>query len=160
MRKAERAQSRIQRCEQHVGRLHIGAGQAIEQRRLAGIGVADQRYYAIRDALAPGAMQSARRLHLLDFVLKPGNALADEAAVGLDLGFAGTAHESKATALALEMGPRPHQTAALIIEVRQFDLQRTLLGLGAAAEYLEYQPGAVENLRVPGFLKVALLYRR
>ena len=69
MRQGQRAQGRIERREQHVGGLHVGAGQAVEQRRLAGVGVADQRDHAIRHALPAGAMQPPRRLHLLQFVL-------------------------------------------------------------------------------------------
>ena len=44
--------------------------------------------------------------------------------------------------------------------MRQFDLQRAFLGLGAAAEDFEDQPGAVEHLGVPGLLEIALLDRR
>ena len=105
-------------------------------------------------------MQPPRRLDFLDFVLKARDALADQAAVGLDLGFAGPTHEAEAAALALQMGPRPHQAAALIIQMRQFDLQRAFLGLGAAAEDFQDQAGAVENLGVPGLLEIALLDRR
>jgi hypothetical protein len=105
-------------------------------------------------------MQPPRRLHFLEFVLQPRDAIADQAAVGFDLGLAGAAHESESAALALQMGPRPHQPAALIIEMRQFDLQRTFLGLGAAAEDFQNQPGAVENLGVPRLLEIALLDRR
>ena len=160
MRQTERAQRRIERRKQHVGGLHVGAGQAVEQRRLSGIGVADQRHHAVRHPLPAGAMQPPRRLDLLDFVLKARDALADQAAIGFDLGFAGTAHEPETAALALQMGPRPHQAAALIIQMRQFDLQRAFLGLGAAAEDFEDQPGAVEDLGVPGLLEIALLDRR
>ncbi len=77
----------------------------LNKRRFAGIGVADQRDDAVRHALAAGAVQPARRLHLLQFVFQPRDAVADQAAVGLDLGLAGTAHETKAAALALQMGP-------------------------------------------------------
>ena len=69
MRQIERAQRRIERCKQLVGGLHIGPGQAVEQRRLSGIGVTDQRHHAIRHPLPACAMQPPRRLHLLDFVL-------------------------------------------------------------------------------------------
>jgi len=44
--------------------------------------------------------------------------------------------------------------------MRKFDLQRAFLGLGAAAEDFEDQPGAIENLGVPGLLEIALLDRR
>ena len=140
--------------------MHVGAGQAIEQRRFAGIGVADQRDDAIRHPLPAGAVQAPRRLHFFDIALEPRDALADQAAVGLDLGFAGAAHESEAAALALQMGPGSHQAAALIIQMRELDLQRAFLGLGAAAEDFQNQPGAVENLGVPGLLQIALLDRR
>src|SRR5665213_2235859 len=42
----------------------------------------------------------------------------------------------------------------------KLNLQRAFLGLGAATEDFEDQPGAVEDLSIPGFLEVALLDRR
>jgi len=50
-------------------------------------------------------MQPPGRLNLFQFILKPADAITDQAAVGLDLGFAGAAHEPKTAALALEVGP-------------------------------------------------------
>ena len=44
--------------------------------------------------------------------------------------------------------------------MRKLDLQRAFLGLGAAAEDFQDQPGAVEHLGVPGLLEIALLDRR
>jgi hypothetical protein len=76
------------------------------------------------------------------------------------LRFAGAAHESKTAALALQMGPGAHQAAALIVEMRKLDLQRALLGLGAAAEDFQDQAGAVEHLGIPRLLEIALLDRR
>ena len=107
-----------------------------------------------------GAMQPARRLNFLDFVFQSADAVADQPAVGLDLRLSGAAHESKTAALAFQMGPGAHQAAALIVEMRQFDLQRALLGLGAAAEDFQDQAGAVEHFGIPGLLQIALLDRR
>src|SRR5260370_16532775 len=44
--------------------------------------------------------------------------------------------------------------------MRELDLQRAFLGLGAAAEDFQDQSCAVENLGVPGLLEIALLDRR
>ena len=49
---------------------HIGAGQPIEQRRFAGVGIADQRHHAIRHPFSAGAMQPPRRLDFRQFVLE------------------------------------------------------------------------------------------
>ena len=100
------------------------AGQRVEQRRLAGIGVADQRHHRERHAPPRRAMQAARAAHLLELALEPHDAVADQAAVGLDLRLAGAAEEAEAAALPLEMGPGPHQPAALVVEMRELDLQR------------------------------------
>ena len=123
-RQPQPAHRRIERGEQLVARRHIGAGQRIEQRGLAGIGVADQRDHRERHAPPREAVQAAGAAHLLEFLLQPHDALADQAAVGLDLRLAGAAQEAEAAALALEMGPGPHQARALIVEMREFDLQR------------------------------------
>ena len=58
------------------------------------------------------------------------------------------------------MGPGPHQARALVVEMRQFDLQRALLGRRALAEDVQDQAGAVDDLAAPGALQVALLHRR
>ncbi len=136
------------------------SGERVEQGRLAGIGVADQRHDRIRHALAGAAVQAAGALHLLQLLADLGEALADQAAVGLDLGFARPAEEAEAAALPLEMGPAAHQPAALIGEMRQFDLQAAFARRGALAEDFEDQRRAVEHLHLPGALEIALLDRR
>ncbi len=44
--------------------------------------------------------------------------------------------------------------------MRVFDLQRAFPRAGAATENLQDQPGAIQDFRIPGFFKVALLHRR
>ena len=105
-------------------------------------------------------MQSARFLHVLEVALDPDHALLDQPAVGLDLGFAGTAEEAEAAALALQMGPGPHEARFLIIEMGEFDLQHAFGGARAAAEDFEDQAGAVDHLGLEFLLQIALLDRR
>ena len=159
-RQAEPAHGGVQRGEQLVARRDLGAGQRVEQRRFARVGVADQRHHRERHPPACRAVQAAGPPHLLQLLLQLDDAFADQAPVGFDLCLAGAAEEAEAAALAFEVGPRPHQARALILQMRQFDLECAFLGGGALAEDVQDQPGAVDHLAGPGALQVALLHRR
>src|SRR5260221_1892194 len=159
-RQADAAHRRIERREEQILGDHGRVGQPVEQRRLAGIGVADQRDHRIGHALARGAMEGARPLGAFELVLELGDALADQPAVDLELALAGTAEEAVAAALTLQMGPGTHETRALIAERSELDLQPPLMSARPRAENLENQAGAVDDLAVPRLLEVALLDRR
>ena len=93
-------------------------------------------------------------------LLQLRHAVADQPAVGLDLGLAGAAEEAEAAALALEVGPGAHQPARLIVEMGELDLQPPLRGRRPLAENLEDQPGAVDHLGLGRRLQILLLDRR
>ena len=122
----DKAHRGIERGEQHVRRRHLGAGQPIEQGRLPGVGIADQRDDRIWHIASVRPLQGAPALDSLELPLDANDALADEATIGLDLGLAGAAEKAEATALPLKVGPRANQAGALIFQVSELDLQRAL----------------------------------
>src|SRR3546814_6699767 len=69
-------------------------GQAVEQGRFAGVGVAHQGDHRIGHALARVAVQAAGALHLVEVLLQPDDALGDQAAVDLELTLAGADRKS------------------------------------------------------------------
>src|SRR6516225_5502795 len=105
-------------------------------------------------------MQPTGAFHSGEFGFNFGEPFIDHAAVGFELGFAGSTKEAEAAALALEMGPGTHQSALLISQMRMLDLQRALARAGATAENLQDQAGAVQDFRIPRFFQVALLHWR
>ena len=114
----------------------------------------------MRHLLAFGPVQRTRANDRLKLPLDAQDLFLQGASVGLDLRFTRTTKEAATTALTLQVGPAAHQAALLIGQVREFNLQRTLFCLGAAAEDFENEPGPVKDLGIPFFFEIALLYRR
>ena len=83
----------------------------------------------------------------------------DQAPVGFDLGFAGTAEKAKPAPLSFEVCPGTHKSALLIGKMCELDLQRALARASAAAEDFQDQAGTVEHLGAPCPFQVALLHR-
>ena len=161
---AQRARRRVQRVEQAVADADLGAGQRVEQRRLAGVRVAGERDVGQVRALALGALGRARGLHLLQAALEDRDPVAREAAVGLDLGLARAARADAADAAAgaetLEVRPQAAHAGHVVFELGELDLHLALGGVGVGGEDVEDQRGAVEHRDVQRGLQVALLARR
>ena len=147
----------VERCEQQVLSHDPRAGDGVEQARLAGIGVTDQRDDGERHRIAGAALQLTGAAHLVEAALENENAVLNLASVGFDLGFARTAKKAAAAALTLKVGPGADQTALLVIEMGEFDLQHTLAGRGALTEDFENQRRAVEDLYADLAFEIALL---
>ena len=105
-------------------------------------------------------MQRPCAPHLFEFFLQPHDAIADQPPVSLNLRLARPAEKPEPAALPFQMGPGPHQPAALVIQMRQFNLQRAFGRPRPRPENIQNQPGAVDDLAAPGFFQIALLHRR
>src|SRR5690606_11031098 len=68
--------------------------------------------------------------------------------------------EPEAAALALQVRPRSHEAALLVIEVCEFDLQAPFGSRRTLAEYLENQTGPIGHLALQRLFQIALLDRR
>src|SRR3546814_10601401 len=71
--------------------------------------VAHQRDHRPGRLLPAGAMEGSGARYLIQILADLGHAVTDHPAVRLDLGFAGSAEEAEATALALKVGPRSEE---------------------------------------------------
>src|SRR5204863_7224593 len=139
------ARRRVERREQLVGGIGLGVDERIEERRLAGIGVADERDAEGGIALARAPLRAALALDALELLLDALDALADHAPVELDLRLARPAACADAAALALEVAPAPHQPRRQVLQAGQLDLQLALVTLRARTEDLEDQHGPVSD---------------
>ena len=153
------AHRRVERREQLVGGIRVRRGQPIEQRRLAGIRVADQRNRRHGPALPLAPRGVALHEHLVEAVVERLDAAADQAAVGLELRFTRTA-QTDAALLALEVGPAAHQARRQVLELRELDLQLAFEAARALREDVEDQAAAIEHAALEFLLEVAFLAGR
>ena len=149
---------RIECREQLVGGVGAGACQSVEQRRLAGVGVADERDGRHLGPLALLARRLALHEHLVEAVVQRLDALADQPAVGLELRFARAA-QADAALLPLEVGPAAHEPGGHVLQLGEFDLQLAFEGARALREDVEDQAAAIEHAAFEFLLEIALLAR-
>ena len=88
---------------------------------------------------------------------QPRNLLGDQAPVGFDLRFAGSAHDTKAAALPLKVCPGPDEPRAFIGESCELDLQFAFPRSSPPGEDLQNETCPVDDLQVPGFFQIPLL---
>ena len=151
------AAGRIERREQLVlGPRDLGADEAVEQRRLAGVRVADDADRRPQPAIAAAGGRLALLADLLDPLLHLRDPGPDDPPVRLELALAGAARADAALG-AREVGPQPGQPRQLVLELGQLDLEPALVGLGVEREDVEDQPAAVDDLDVEQLLERPLL---
>src|SRR3954447_18211741 len=115
-------------------------------------------------ALALGAHDRARALDVVELAAQRGDAVARQAAVGLDLALAWASGADAAVdapgAEALEVRPQAAHAGEVVLELRELDLELALRRVGVVGEDVEDDRGAVDDRhRVERLLEVALLAR-
>ena len=159
-RQVDAPHGRVERREYLVVGIDGSTGQPVEERRLAGVGVADQGDDRIRH-LAPGAPVLLPHAHDIGELLADlHKALVDQPAVHFELALARAADEAEAAPLAFQVGPAPDQPASLVGQRCHLDLQHAFARRRTLAEDVEDETGAVDHLGVERLLQIALLDRR
>ena len=149
---------RVERGEQHVGDVDVRIGHGVEQRALAGVGVADEGHggdLAMVAATRGGGAVAADVVEIGADLLDP---FADEPTVGLELALAGPSRADPATR-ARQVRPHPRQPRQVVLQRGELDLEPALLGPRVAGEDVDDQRGAIEHLAVEELLEAALLVR-
>ena len=153
------ARGRVERGEQLVlGARHLAADERVEQRRLAGVRVADDADGRDQPPVAPAGCRRPLPAHVLDALLHLGDPRSDDPPVGLELGLAGTPR-ADAAARARQVRPHAGQPRQLVLELGELHLEPALVGLRVLGEDVEDQPAAVDDLDLQQLLERALLAR-
>ena len=145
---------RVERGEQGVLDENVGAGQGVQQRALAGVGVADQRDGHL--PAAGGHLALLRRSIVFSSLPQIGDPLLDHAAVHFQLLFARPA-QADALLLPRQVGPHPLQPRHGVFQLGQLDGQAGFVRLCPAGEDVENQLRAVQDLHAGDFFQVACL---
>ena len=142
------------------GREHLRAGDRVEERAFAGIGVADESDGGHGNRFAALALLPARRGGRIRAIeLELIDAALNAAAIGFELGFAGAASADAAAELrhgfAAAGEARQH-----VFELGELDLKLAFAGARVAGKNVEDELRAIEDAARQSGLKVAQLRGR
>ncbi len=159
IRHIEFAHGGVQRREQLVGGVGAGRSEAVEQRALARIGVADDGDRACLRTLALPALGVALAFNPIKALAQGANLPGNQTAVDFELFLAG-ATQADATALPLKMRPAAYQAGRQMFQLGEFHCQLAFRTAGALGEDVENQCAAVDDAAGKLALKIALLHAR
>ena len=148
------ARARVEGGEEHVRNELLRARQAIQQGRLAGVGVpdeADREEVRARAHLAHPAL-----LDLLQLGLQIADPLSQQAPVRLELRLPRSAGTDRPIG-PFEVRPHPAQTGKEVLVLGQLDLQAGLASARAPHKDVEDQLRAVDDTHPEDLLEVAAL---
>ena len=103
-------------------------------------------------------MQSAHIFYLADAFLNEGNAVADAAAIHLQLGFTGTTG-TNATAKAGQSQALAHNAGQRILQLGQLYLQLALVSASTLSKDIQNKSRSIQHAYTHGLLNIALLGR-
>ena len=132
-------------------------GEFVEQRALAGVGVADERDGHLIGAGGDFAFLAAE--HFVEIGAQLDDSPLDEPAVGFELLFTRATH-AHAGLDARQVGPHPLEPRQRVFELRELDGETGFVRLRPRREDIEDHFGAIEHLDAERRLKIANLGRR
>src|SRR6185312_10584813 len=148
----------VERHEELVRRLDVAAGHGVQERALAGVGVADDRKDGHRLFAAAAAPQVALARQSFDLLFQTPDAVANPPAADLDHGLARSA-PADAAGQAREAGVLVCQPRQRVLELRELDLELAVAAAGALGEDVEDELCAVDRLEARGVLEGSRLGR-
>ena len=151
--------ARVEGDEEPVLGRDTGVGEPVEQRRLAGVGVADQGQLAVAAAGAAAPLQRPGALHLAQVGLQLVHAPDEAPAVDFELRLA-RAPRPDATRLLAQRGAAAAQARQPVAQERELHLRLALGAAGVLGEDVEDHRGAVDGRAAEQLLEVAVLRRR
>jgi hypothetical protein len=159
----ESPRRRVERLEEAIVDGDAGAGERVEERRLAGVRVAGERDRRRVGAKPLASARLALPAEALEAPSQDGDSSARESAVRLKLGLAGASRPDAAVhsarAEALEVLPHAAHAREVVLELRQLDLELSLGAVRVLREDVEDQLGAVDDPRLQLVLELSLLGR-
>ena len=139
--------------------MYAGMREPVEERGLAGVGVAHERYRIDVRPLARPALNRPLRLHAHELLLERSHALAEQPPVGLELRLARSA-QADAAFLPLQVSPAAHQARRQALELGELDLHFSFVAARTLRENVEDQARAIDHTAVQALLEITLLYGR
>ena len=139
---AELSEGRIQRGEKAVFDLGFRRRETVHERRFARVGVAHEGDF--EGVPATAGLHLAGRRDVSELIGEQGDALANDAAVRLELGFA-HAPRADTAGLTREVRPRPGEAGQEIGILGQVDLSARFTRARPAGENIQNDRGAVAH---------------
>ena len=160
----------IEGREQLICRLRCSPRERVEQRRLAGVGVARQRHRGHACAEPAATALRSTAANAVQAAANLSQALAEHALVHLELGLARTPLDAAAyaasgasaagtadTGLTIEVCPAADQAGLGVSELRELHLELALVGPGAIGEDVQDEFGTGHHPAFQTLFEVALL---